>query len=65
MAGLKGYGLTVVEQVPIEIPPGSENTRYLQTKRDKMGHKLHHQDLRFDDTDPDDAGELGGEADGT
>ena len=64
IAGLKGYGLTVVEQVPIEVPPGAENTRYLQTKRDKMGHKLHHQDLRLDDED-DEGGELGGEADGT
>jgi len=48
IAGLEGYGLKVVEQVPIEVPPGSENLRYLQTKRDKLGHKLHHQDLRFD-----------------
>ena len=48
IAGLEGYGLKVVEQVPIEVPPGSENLRYLQTKRDKMGHKLHHQDLRFE-----------------
>ncbi len=62
IAGLEGYGLKVVERVPIEVPPGSENARYLQTKRDKLGHKLHHQDLRFE---MDDAGELGGEADGT
>ncbi len=65
IAGLKGYGLTVVEAVPIEVPPGSENTKYLQTKRDKMGHKLHHQDLRFEEGDADDVGELGGESDGT
>jgi 3,4-dihydroxy 2-butanone 4-phosphate synthase/GTP cyclohydrolase II len=54
IAGLEGYGLKVVEQVPIEVPPGSENLRYLQTKRDKMGHRLHHQDLRFelDDEEP-------------
>ncbi len=62
IAGLEGYGLKVVERVPIEVPPGSENARYLQTKRDKLGHKLHHQDLRFE---MDDTGELGGEADGT
>lgn len=49
IAGLEGYGLKVVERVPIEVPPGSENLRYLQTKRDKMGHKLHHQDLRFEE----------------
>ena len=48
ITGLEGYGLTVVEQVPIEIPPQRENERYLATKRDKLGHRLHHQDLRFD-----------------
>jgi 3,4-dihydroxy 2-butanone 4-phosphate synthase/GTP cyclohydrolase II len=63
IAGLEGYGLKVVERVPIEVPPGSENARYLQTKRDKLGHKLHHQDLRFELED--EVGELGGEADGT
>jgi 3,4-dihydroxy 2-butanone 4-phosphate synthase / GTP cyclohydrolase II len=47
IAGLEGYGLRVVEQVPIEVPPNSWNRRYLMTKRDKLGHKLHHQDLRF------------------
>jgi 3,4-dihydroxy 2-butanone 4-phosphate synthase/GTP cyclohydrolase II len=47
IAGLEGYGLTVVEQVPIEVPPNAENRRYLATKRDKLGHKLHHQDLRL------------------
>ena len=48
ITGLEGYGLTVVEQVPIEVPPHRENERYLATKRDKLGHRLHHQDLRFD-----------------
>jgi 3,4-dihydroxy 2-butanone 4-phosphate synthase / GTP cyclohydrolase II len=48
ISGLEGYGLTVVEQVPIETPPNSENRRYLAAKRDKLGHRLHHQDLRFD-----------------
>jgi 3,4-dihydroxy 2-butanone 4-phosphate synthase/GTP cyclohydrolase II len=48
LTGFDGYGLTVVEQVPIEVPPNAENARYLATKRDKLGHKLHHQDLRFD-----------------
>jgi len=47
ISGLEGYGLTVVEQVPIETPPNTENRRYLQAKRDKLGHRLHHQDLRF------------------
>ncbi len=36
--GLKGYGLEVVEQVPIVIEPCSTNLRYLKTKREKMGH---------------------------
>jgi 3,4-dihydroxy 2-butanone 4-phosphate synthase/GTP cyclohydrolase II len=49
ISGLEGYGLTVVEQVPIEVPPNAENRRYLLAKRDKLAHKLHHQDLRFDE----------------
>jgi 3,4-dihydroxy 2-butanone 4-phosphate synthase/GTP cyclohydrolase II len=48
ISGLEGYGLTVVEQVAIETPPNSENRRYLAAKRDKLGHRLHHQDLRFE-----------------
>jgi 3,4-dihydroxy 2-butanone 4-phosphate synthase / GTP cyclohydrolase II len=47
LTGLEGYGLTVVEQVPIEVPPNAENRGYLATKREKLGHQLHHQDLRF------------------
>jgi 3,4-dihydroxy 2-butanone 4-phosphate synthase/GTP cyclohydrolase II len=39
-AGLEGYGLQVVERVPIEIPPNSENYRYLKTKRHRLGHLL-------------------------
>ncbi len=49
ISGLEGYGLTVVEQVPIETPPHAENLRYLATKRSKLGHRLHHQDIRFED----------------
>src|SRR5262249_54573435 len=45
MEGTEAYGLTVVEQVPIEVSPNLENRRYLQTKREKLGHRLHHQDL--------------------
>src|ERR671930_247268 len=48
ISGLEGYGLTVVEQVAIETPPNAENRRYLAAKREKLGHRLHHQDLRFD-----------------
>ena len=51
ISGLEGYGLTVVEQVPIETAPHDENRQYLATKRAKLGHRLHHQDLRFDPED--------------
>ena len=40
IVGLEGYGLEVVERVPIEIPPQEENLRYLQCKAEKMGHLL-------------------------
>jgi 3,4-dihydroxy 2-butanone 4-phosphate synthase/GTP cyclohydrolase II len=39
-AGLSGYGLEIVEIVPIEIKPNRHNEKYLTTKRDKMGHKI-------------------------
>ena len=41
MIGLEGYGLTVVEQVPIEVKANSYNKGYLQCKQAKMGHLLH------------------------
>lgn len=39
-AGLSGYGLEIVENVPIEIRPNPHNEFYLQTKRDKLGHEI-------------------------
>jgi 3,4-dihydroxy 2-butanone 4-phosphate synthase/GTP cyclohydrolase II len=47
--GLEGYGLTVVDRVPLSVWPNPENLRYLKTKRDRMGHDLGN------------LGELGGE----
>ncbi len=38
IVGLEGYGLEIVERVPIEICPNEHNSRYLETKRDKLGH---------------------------
>jgi 3,4-dihydroxy 2-butanone 4-phosphate synthase / GTP cyclohydrolase II len=52
LTGIDGFGLTVVEQVPIEVQPQAENQRYLATKRDKLGHRLHHQDLKNLDYEP-------------
>ena len=43
--GLEGYGLKVVEAVPIVIPPNQHNINYLKTKQQKMGHRL-----QLDDT---------------
>jgi 3,4-dihydroxy 2-butanone 4-phosphate synthase / GTP cyclohydrolase II len=65
IVGLGGYGLSVIDRVPIEMEPVEDNLEYLRTKRDKMGHVLHHQDLRFDEEGsdaPPAAGEPGGEA---
>ena len=39
--GLEGYGLEVVENVPIEVAPNPYNLRYMHTKKERMGHDLH------------------------
>lgn len=39
--GLEAYGLEIVENVPIEITPNPYDRKYLETKRDRMGHELH------------------------
>ncbi|MFQ5931971.1 MAG: GTP cyclohydrolase II RibA, partial [Nitrospiraceae bacterium] len=41
IVGIEGYGLKVVERVPIEITPRESNLRYLRTKKKKLGHILH------------------------
>ena len=40
VVGLEGYGLEIIEQVPIKIRPNPHNERYLKTKREKLGHLL-------------------------
>ena len=44
--GLQGYGLNISEHIPLEIEPNEFNQKYLKTKKDKMGHDLHAQDLK-------------------
>jgi 3,4-dihydroxy 2-butanone 4-phosphate synthase / GTP cyclohydrolase II len=52
ISALAMFGLTVVSQEPIEVPPNLENRAYLEAKRDRLGHtigrKLHHQGHQFD-----------------
>ncbi|TKB84129.1 MAG: hypothetical protein E8D43_13140 [Nitrospira sp.] len=40
IVGIEGYGLKVVERVPIEIAPRADNEKYLRTKKAKLGHLL-------------------------
>jgi 3,4-dihydroxy 2-butanone 4-phosphate synthase/GTP cyclohydrolase II len=40
LVGLEGYGLSVVEWIPLEIPASEHTRRYLMTKKQKLGHKL-------------------------
>jgi 3,4-dihydroxy 2-butanone 4-phosphate synthase / GTP cyclohydrolase II len=47
--GLEGYGLSVTDQVPIQSVPNPHNEDYLNAKRDRLGHTLHHQGLPLDE----------------
>ena len=47
--GLEGYGLEIVERVPLHVLPNEENIRYLRTKQEKMGHLL---DIEVEDETP-------------
>ena len=49
IVGLEGYGLTVTDQIPIQHPATVHNADYLRTKRDRLGHLLHHQGLALDE----------------
>jgi 3,4-dihydroxy 2-butanone 4-phosphate synthase/GTP cyclohydrolase II len=40
-AGIEGYGLQIVDRVPLEITPNARNLEYLRTKKEKLGHVLH------------------------
>ena len=44
LVGLEGYGLELLGRVPLEVAPNQSNRRYLQTKKDRMGHMLEHLD---------------------
>jgi 3,4-dihydroxy 2-butanone 4-phosphate synthase / GTP cyclohydrolase II len=46
VVGLKGYGLKIVDRIPIEICPNEANAHYLETKRDKLGHLILNGDLK-------------------
>ncbi len=48
--GLEGYGLTVVEQIPITVTPNPHNAAYLRTKANRLGHVIHHQGLDVDES---------------
>src|ERR671910_233150 len=49
IVGLEGYGPSVTEQVPIQSVPNPHNEAYLDAKREKLGHALHHQGLPLDE----------------
>jgi 3,4-dihydroxy 2-butanone 4-phosphate synthase/GTP cyclohydrolase II len=49
IVGLEGYGLSVTDQVPIEVVPNPHNEEYLRAKRERLGHTLHHQGLALDE----------------
>jgi 3,4-dihydroxy 2-butanone 4-phosphate synthase/GTP cyclohydrolase II len=47
--GLEGYGLSVTEQLPIQVIANPHNEGYLRTKQERMGHAIHHQAMPLDD----------------
>jgi 3,4-dihydroxy 2-butanone 4-phosphate synthase / GTP cyclohydrolase II len=59
ISGLAGYGLSVSDQVPIQHAANPHNEAYLRTKRERLGHTLHHQGLPLDEEMLHDEHELG------
>ncbi|MGE3538910.1 MAG: bifunctional 3,4-dihydroxy-2-butanone-4-phosphate synthase/GTP cyclohydrolase II [Candidatus Tectimicrobiota bacterium] len=49
VVALEGYGLQIVERVPIQIRPGKYNARYLQTKHEKLGHLFNAEEFEVDE----------------
>ena len=52
IGGLEGYGLEIVERVPLEIESNPHNAGYLRTKVERMGHIIDGLDEHIDDFDP-------------
>jgi 3,4-dihydroxy 2-butanone 4-phosphate synthase/GTP cyclohydrolase II len=52
IGGLEGYGLDIVERIPLEIASNPHNIGYLRTKVDRMGHRIEGLDEHLDDVDP-------------
>jgi 3,4-dihydroxy 2-butanone 4-phosphate synthase/GTP cyclohydrolase II len=50
--GLEGFGLEIVDRVPLEIEPNPHNEHYLRTKRERMGHLLDFKEPAQDDDEP-------------
>jgi 3,4-dihydroxy 2-butanone 4-phosphate synthase/GTP cyclohydrolase II len=40
IVGLEGYGLQIIDRVPLEMPPRQDNIRYLRAKQEKLGHLM-------------------------
>jgi len=51
MIGLSGFGLNILERIPIEVPYRRENIAYMRTKKEKLGHQLENLDPCCEDSD--------------
>ena len=50
VVGLEGYGIEIVEEVPLPVAPNPHNAKYMQTKADKMGHVYHTEPVQHEQT---------------